>query len=693
MWRAVPLSCAMRSSSPSFRTATIMSSASADAFDVQRNVCIAARDGVLLSANLWLPRAQSAGQKFPVVLEMIPYRKDDWRYEADHARMGYLAQHGFAGCRVDVRGTGSSAGVALDEYTAAETQDGCDVVAWLAAQPWCNGSVGMWGISYGGFTSIQVAMQQPPALKAILPMYASADRYTDDVHYLGGCKTVSEMLGYTLSQIGMNALPPVPAISQAGWLPQWRERLEQTPPWVLNNLRQQQDGGYWRRGSLAPDYGRIKCAMLLVGGWNDGYTNSALRMLQHCTAPRRAIIGPWGHTLPHAPFPGPAVDWMQEMVRFFGHWLRGDQNGVMHEPALLYYETAHSAPQAFPVQLPGSWQATSAFGGAQTANATLWLGTAALCETSPAQAGVAYYAHRPAHGTHAALCWGPGGLPTGLARDMRADDALVPGFSSAPLVEPLRVLGNPRAVLFVSSSAPVAAVVVRLSEVAPDGTPTLVSTGILNLAHRNGHGQPQALDPGTVYEVHVELKGIGHQFSAGNALRLSVSSGWWPVLWPTPHAAHNQLHWGAACPARLELPLAPGSEPLPVLKFTPPNLVHGGSHIELPPRYEVVEDVLADTVTVRVFSGDRSELAGGISLGVSEAMEMTAHNIDPAHVTVATDIHYDLEQAGQVAAVHVHGTIKSTATHFNVDLRLRAAWQGEAFYERAWVEAIARDWL
>ena len=96
---------------------------------------------------------------------------------------------------------------------------------------------------------------------------------------------------------------------------------------------------------------------------------------------------------------------------------------------------------------------------------------------------------------------------------------------------------------------------------------------------------------------------------------------------------------------------------------------------------------------MRVFSGDRSELAGGISLGVSEAMEMTAHNIDAAHVTVATDIHYDLEQAGQVAAVHVHGTIKSTATHFNVDLRLRAAWQGEAFYERVWVEAIARDWL
>ena len=662
-------------------------------FDVHHHVRIAARDGVLLSANLWLPRAQSAAQRFPAVLEMIPYRKDDWRYESDHARMGYLAERGFAGCRVDVRGTGSSAGVALDEYTAAETLDGFDVVAWLAAQAWCNGSVGMWGISYGGFTAIQVAMLQPPALKAILPMYASADRYTDDVHYLGGCKTVSEMLGYTLSQIGMNALPPVPSIAQAGWLPQWRARLEQTPPWLLNNLRQQQDGEYWRRGSLAPDYGRIKCALLLVGGWNDGYTNSALRMLRHCSAPRRAIIGPWGHTLPHAPFPGPALDWMREMVRFFGYWLRGDQNGVMDEPALLYYETAHAAPQPFPLQLTGSWQATDAYGSLQTAGATLWLGSNALCASAPAQAGVAHYAHRPAHGTHASLCWGPGGLPTGLARDLRADDALVPFFTSAPLAEPLRVLGNPYAVLFVSSSAPVAAVVVRLSEVAPDGAATLVSTGILNLAHRAGHAQPQALEPGVVYEVHVELKGIGHQFSAGNALRLSVSSGWWPVLWPTPHAAHNQLHWGADCPARLQLPLAPAGQALPALKFTPPDNVPGGACSELPPRYQVIEDVLADTVTVSVFSGDRNELADGISLSVSELMEMTAHNIDPAVVSVASDIHYDLSQAGNVAAAHVHGTIKSTATHFHVDLHLRTTWQGKVFFEREWVEAIARDWL
>ena len=134
---------------------------------------IVARDGVELSANLWLPRPVDGAdhdQRFPAVLEMIPYGKDNWRRNADVARGTYLARRGYALCRVDVRGTGSSGGVALDEYTAAETLDGYDAVEWLAAQPWCDGAVGMWGISYGAFTSIQVAKLRPPHLRAIVPV-------------------------------------------------------------------------------------------------------------------------------------------------------------------------------------------------------------------------------------------------------------------------------------------------------------------------------------------------------------------------------------------------------------------------------------------------------------------------------------------------------------------------------------------
>ncbi len=172
--------------------------------EVHWDVRIPVRDGLELSANLWRPspRAGSRDERFPAILEMIPYGKDSWRLNWDTAFGEWLAARGFALCRLDVRGTGSSPGVALDEYTEDETRDGYDAVEWLAAQPWCNGNVGMWGISYGGFTAIQVAKLRPPHLRAILPMYATDDRYRDDVHLRGGCITASEKSQYAVSQLG-----------------------------------------------------------------------------------------------------------------------------------------------------------------------------------------------------------------------------------------------------------------------------------------------------------------------------------------------------------------------------------------------------------------------------------------------------------------------------------------------------------
>ena len=208
------------------------------AVDVQRDVRIRVRDGLELSANLWLPISTGTGQRFPAILEMIPYRKDDWRWASDEARGQWLAARGFAFCRLDIRGTGSSPGIALGEYTVDETNDGYDAVEWLADQTWSNGNVGMWGISWGGFAAIQVAMLRPPHLRAIVPVYASDDRYTDDVHYIGGCVTASELSQYAVSMVGSNALPARPAYRGEKWEVEWRERLDQTPVWLFEWLRQ-----------------------------------------------------------------------------------------------------------------------------------------------------------------------------------------------------------------------------------------------------------------------------------------------------------------------------------------------------------------------------------------------------------------------------------------------------------------------
>lgn len=665
--------------------------------EVHYNVQIPTRDGLALSANLFRPVACREGETFPAVLEMIPYRKDDWRYQADHRRMTYLAQRGYVGCRLDIRGTGSSPGLALDEYTTAETWDGYDTVGWLAAQPWCNGRVGMWGISYGGFTAIQVAKLQPPSLKAIVPVYATDDRYTDDVHYVGGCMTASELAQYAVSQVAMNALPPRPEYSRARWAEQWLARLEKTPPWLLAWLRQQTDGPYWRSGSLAPDYDRITCAIFHIGGWADGYTDPVLRMQEKCiNAPRKALIGPWVHMPPDSAYPGPNVDYLHEMVRFFDYWLKGVDNGVMEEPPLTYFRREYTPPEPFPPQVNGSWCSEAAYPVARQQVHSFYLGQGTLQAEPLATSHAETYPHRPTLGTRASLCWGAGGMPNGLARDLRPDEALSLTYTSQPLAEPLDILGFPVAVLYLSSGAPVAHVVVRLADVAPDGTSALVTTGVLNLTHRHGHDKPQPLAPGEIYEIRVQFKAAGYRFLAGHRLRLSVASAYWPSIWPSPYKAVNTLYSGPAHPSRLVLPvLPPNPEALapPPLKSSPPCLISVGGETNEPPVWEITEDVINQAVTVKVYEGGASLLPDGTRLFISEQLEMTAYHHDPAHARIYNRVIYHLSERGYETLITAAGTIRSTLTDFHVDTRLNVSLNGSPFFEKSWLESISRQLL
>ena len=661
---------------------------------VEHNVRIPVRDGLELSANLFLPEPTTDGERFPAILEMIPYRKDDWRYATDLSRMSYLAQHGFACCRLDVRGTGSSPGIALDEYTPAETRDGYDAVEWLAAQPWCNGNVGMWGISYGGFTAIQVAMLQPPHLKAIFPVYATDDRYTDDVHYIGGCLVVSELAQYAVSQVAMNALPPKPEYAGSDWAQQWRARLEQTPPWTLEWLRRQTDGPYWRQGSLAPDYERITCAIYHVGGWNDGYTNAVLRMQERCTAaPRKALIGNWVHSLPDHAYPGPNLDWLHELMRFFGYWLKGEANGIMDEPPFTFFRREYTAPEAFPPAFNGAWVSAADYPVAGTEEAIFYLDDGTLHSELPATGRVDHYPHRPTLGTRGSLCCGGGMGPNGLARDLRPDEALSLTYTSAPLDAPLDVMGFPEAVLHLRCTAPVAHVVVRLTDVAPDGTSSQVAIGILNLTHRAGHENPAPLTPGEVYTVRVPLKATGYRFLPGQRIRLSVASAAWPIVWPSPYPADNFLHTGPQTPSRLLLPVLPPAAallPPSAFKTEIPTLPEVGEWRGEPPVWEITEDVLRGAVTVRVRDGDETTLPDGTVIFTAEELEMTARHDDPAHVLLLNRVVYRLVEHGYAIEVRADGGFRSTVDAIHFDVRLEVLLNGSRFFERSWLESVPR---
>jgi putative CocE/NonD family hydrolase len=677
-----------------------------------RDVRIVARDGVELSANVWRPVARPAApdERFPAILEMIPYGKDNWRRAADMTRGAWFAARGYALCRLDVRGTGSSAGVALDEYTAEETRDGYDAVEWLAAQPWCDGSVGMWGISYGGFTAIQVAALRPPHLRAIVPVMATDDRYTDDVHYRGGCVTVSELSQYAVSQVAMNAMPPEASSRGAAWRADWRTRLEATPPWLFPWLRHQSDGPYWRQGSLAPDYDAIEAAILGIGGWHDSYVDPAFRMQARCPGPSHTIVGSWVHSWPHAAAPGPNLDELHEVARFFDRHLRGIDNGWDAEPPIVWFEREWSPPEPFPARLPGRWRAATAYPHPAIVTRAWRLGRATLVEDGTVEAGVDGFRHRPTTGTHGPLSWGAGGPPNGLARDLRPDESAGPTYTSAPLAEALEVLGVPEVIVHVEVDAPVAMLSVRLCDVAPDGSVALVSPGVLNLTHRRSHASLEPLVAGRVEEVRVPMRTTGYRWLPGHRIRVAIASSLWPVLWPTPYPATIRIHRGAATPSRLELPVVPpvggrGDAPVPAFRTTPPELrwpsaepLDGrGPAATDEPAWRIEDDVVAGAVTVRVHDGGEEIVPDGRRLYAAETLRMTAWDREPARAELDADVVYrwqerEVDRGDRLTPIEIRATSRqaSTVDAFDLSVRLVVDVDGKRFFERGWSERIPR---
>lgn len=669
------------------------------AHEVRWDVRVPVRDGLELSANLWLPLPSSDApdETFPVILEMIPYGKDSWRRNADTSRGRWLAARGFALCRLDVRGTGSSPGVALDEYTEVETLDGYDTVEWLAAQPWCNGNVGMWGISYGGFTAIQVARLRPPHLRAILPMYATDDRYRDDVHIRGGCVTASEKSQYAVSQLGMNAMPPYPAFAGPDWRDRWRERLEATPPWLMAWVREQTDGPYWRRGSLAPDYDALECAVFQVAGWADSYVDPAFRIQERCRSAVsvRTLVGNWVHSFPSDAYPGPNLDWLHELVRFFDRYLKDIPNGWEHEPAITWFEHDYAAPEAFPAAWPGRWRAAGTFPVAGTTPTTWHLGDGTLAPEPAATDAVDTIRHRATTGTSGALSWGAGWHPNGLARDLRPDELHGATYTTEPLAEPLAVIGVPEAVLHVTASMAVATCVVRLSEVDADGTSSLVATGVLNLTHRLSDTDPSPMPTRglATEEVRIPLRTTGYRFTPGRRIRLAVLTSYWPVLWPSPMTGELRVHHGPATPSRLVLPVLPASAPTlepPAFRLDIPVLDEVGTDEEDAPEWRIEEDVIRGTTAVTIFGGGASTQEDGSRLYSSERLVLTASDADPAHARLDSDVVYRYTVDDSDVDIRARGEIASDEGAFHVRVALDVRLDGEPFFAREWRESIPR---
>ncbi len=586
---------------------------------VEEETWMTLSDGCRIALRIWRP-ADADTHPVPAIFEYLPYRKRELTAERDVPMHTYFAGHGYACVRADIRGSGESDGVLTDEYLQQELDDGVEILRWIGEQPWCTGRIGMIGISWGGFNGLQLAAMQPPELGAVITLCSTDDRYADDVHHMGGC-VLGDNLSWASTMFDQNACPPDPALVGDRWRDMWRERLEGSGLWLAKWLEHQRRDEYWKHGSVCEDYSAIQCPVYAVSGWADGYCNAVFRMLSNLSVPRKGLVGPWAHKYPHLGAPGPAIGFLQECLRFYDQWLKDVDTGIMDEPMLRVWMQDTVAPSARYEQRPGRWitedtwpspaieQSTYAltYGLGLTPDAPGACPEGRLSIQSPLFVGL--YAGK----------WCSYNAPPDLPHDQRDEDGGALVFETERLEEAVEICGEPTVTLDVEADQSLAMVAVRLIDVSENDQATRVSYGLLNLTHRDSHEHPEPLVPGERYRVTVRMKHIAQRFPAGHSIRLSISTIYWPIAWPSPAPVKLTIDPSASA---LHLPVR---EPRPaeeaeLVPFGEPEMGPPADVTLVQPtreQWQVIRDLANDLNTLEVVHDEGTRRFNAIDLEVS----------------------------------------------------------------------------
>ncbi|PAY16906.1 peptidase S15 [Rhodopirellula sp. SM50] len=566
-------------------------------------------DGVRLAARIWMPES-AEDAPVPAILEYIPYRKRDGTVTRDTMTHSYYAGHGYAGVRVDIRGSGDSEGVLHDEYSQQELDDGLEILRWLERQPWCNGRCGIMGISWGGFNGLQLASLQPPQLDAVVTICSTDDRYADDVHYMGGC-LLGDNLSWAATMLGYMTLPPDPQIVGDRWESMWMQRLEAAESWLVPWLRHQTRDKYWEHGSVCEDYSKIRTPVMAVSGWADPYTNSVFRLVRDLPpdVPRMGLVGPWAHKYPHIGVPGPAIGFLQETLRWWDRHLKDDEtNGIDDESTLRLYMQDSMPPSTGYEHRPGRWIAEPRWPSPNIEDVDYPLTTgyptmAMRADGRPANSVESEPRNRIEFSSPVTLGyfggkWCGESAPPDLPDDQREEDGGAVLFQSPRLEQQIEIVGAPVVHLELDSDQPVAMIAARLCEVLPDGRVTRLTYGLLNLTHRNSHATAEPLERGRRYSVAVRMNDLAQTIPPGHRVRLALSTSYWPQVWLPPARATLGIETSRS---HLSLPIRSPEAPSPSVTFPPVEAA-------APTKSETIEATERSWKVIRDIGAGRSEL-------------------------------------------------------------------------------------
>lgn len=645
------------------------------------------RDGVRLSATIFTPVPKRDGEQFPTLLELLPYRKDDSFYLRDYPHYSWFASRGYRAVKVDVRGTGSSEGTLPDrEYSEVELADAEQVVGQLGRLPGSNGRVGMWGISWGGFNAIQVAMRAPLALKAILAVDASDDLFHDDIHYIDGVMHVDM---YQLEIDHENGLPRSPHYEvDAAYL---RDRFER-PPWLLRYMRQQRPGPFWSKGSLRGQYHRLGVPSFLIGGLSDGYRDSIPRMLENVPAPVQAWIGPWNHDFPDSGVPGPNAEWREEALRWFDRWLVDHEGTSASKPRLAVFVRGGHGPspegdapgrwatEEWPIRRTRSWRLATGSGGHLVDGTLPSIATLASKDRPPQSPDLTGpstpLVYRPGTGTAAGDWWGetPG--------DMVADDQNSVCFDSEPMSRPRTIIGSPLVQVCARVDSPLVHWSARLEDVAPDGSVTLVTGAAKNGSSSWGN---------IAFELPLHF--TTWTFRKDHKVRLALTHSQFPMLWPTPFPTTSLIDLGPAGTG-LSLPEVP-DDGRPGPRFPPPGPLarrpdaRDQSDEAAHPRRTFTDPRTGETCyrmesRSRFFIRDREHRTDG-------SLEWRVDPKVPSRARALGFMTTRIQQRERKLMLTTQFTVRSDATDFHVKFSRILTENGRVVGQRTWRESIPRD--